>query len=49
MIAGGRGDDVAVPGDLAREAGDGTGYWGWGLVCWMDGWMVGLVEGVWVR
>jgi hypothetical protein len=27
VVGGGRSDDVAAAGEVAREAGDGAGYW----------------------
>lgn len=32
VVGGGGGDYVAVAGYLAGEAGDGTGYWGFGSI-----------------
>lgn len=42
MVGRGRGDDVALAGDLAGEAGDGAGHCG-GLVGWVNG--VSIVGG----
>lgn len=36
VVGRGRGDDVALAGDLAGEAGDGAGHCG-GLVGWVNG------------
>lgn len=38
MVGRGRGDDVALAGDLAGEAGDGAGHCG-GLFGWLVGWL----------
>ncbi len=45
VVGGGCGDDKTVAGELAGEAGDGAGYWGFGSIGGRRGWRLGGKEG----